>query len=94
MTNQMQIGTPEDAAALHAPHPIFIADRILKLNIGPFMSSVTFGNPVPAGQVMPASTVTLPTDRLLAVAEAIVAGIKGQAADIKDQQAAFQKRLK
>jgi hypothetical protein len=84
----------EVKALLQRPHNLFIVDRILAMNVGPFLSSVTLGNPAPGGQIVPIATLNMTTDSLLCAAESIVAAIKAQAPRIKEEQSRFQKRLK
>jgi len=82
-----------EAAAIHQPHQLFVADRLLKLDVGPFTSSVTIGNSTPAGQIMPIATVTASTQVLRAFAEQIIAGIDANSEQIKAELAAFSAKL-
>jgi hypothetical protein len=77
------------AAALHNPHQLFIVDRVLKVDIGSFTSSLTFGNTAPNGQIIAVATVSTSTAKLREMASEIVASIDAQSGMIKDELKAF-----
>lgn len=90
--------TPEmlaqlEAMALSNPHQLFLVDRTLKVDVGPFMSHVTLGNTNPNGQIIAVATITLATETLHTLATTILATITSQAPQIKAGHTALQKKL-
>jgi hypothetical protein len=77
------------AAALHNPHQLFVIDRVLKVDVGAFTSSLTFGNTAPNGQIIAVATVSTSTAKLREMASGIVAAIDAQSGMIKDEFKAF-----
>lgn len=77
------------AAALHNPHQLFVIDRILKVDVGAFTSSLTFGNTAPNGQIIAVATVSTSTARLREMATEIVSSIDAQSSMIKEELKAF-----
>ena len=82
-----------EANAMNNPHQLFLVDRLLKIDIGAFVSNITLSNTAPNGQMMAVCTVTTSTENLHAFATSILEAIEGQAAKIKADQAVFLKRL-
>lgn len=93
-TEDEEIKAQKIAAALQNPHQIFVVDSVLKLNISPFSSSVTFGNTVPNGQLIGAVTLTLGTDVLAEFAKEINEALKARVGEIKREQAQLIEKIK
>jgi len=90
--------TPEmqaqmEAFALNNPHQLFLVDRALKVDIGPFVSHVTLGNTNPNGQIIAVATISLSTDTLQSLVSTLSKAIADQASQIKAGHTALQKRL-
>lgn len=79
------------AAALNVPHQLFIADRVLRIDVGGFSSTITLSNTMPNGAIQPCATITMSTDELKAMADQIQAAIGGRSEAIKADLKAFAK---
>ena len=78
-----------EAQALHVPHGLFVADRILDLEVGAFISTITFAHSPPNGAINPVATVQLPTPLLKQFADKINAAFAARADQIKSELAFF-----
>jgi hypothetical protein len=82
-----------ESMALSHPHQLFATDRILKTDIGAFVSHITFGNGAPNGQVIAVATLTLSTAKLKEMATSIVEKIDAQHESIRKELKAFEAKL-
>jgi hypothetical protein len=80
--------------ALNIGHNLFVADVILDVDVGAFLSSISLGFKNPAGQLMPACTIKIPSIEAVQLAEAILASAKANKTDIKATQDEFNKLIK
>jgi hypothetical protein len=78
-----------EAQALHVPHGLFVADRILDLEIGAFISTITFAHTPPNGSINPVATVQMPTPLLKALADKIDATFTGRADELASELNSF-----
>lgn len=92
-TKSPELQAQLEAVAMNNPHQLYLADRILKINVGAFLSHITFGNTAANGQIMAVATVTTSTNDLHNMASAILEAIAKNAPQIRAEQATFTKKL-
>lgn len=81
-------------SVLNIGHNLFVADVIIDVDVGAFLSSISLGFKNPAGQLMPACTIKIPSIEAVKLAEAIMDSAKGNKAEIKSTHDEFNKLIK
>ena len=71
--------TQVPAGILAVQHPLYLADKILKIKVTEDMVHVTLGWEAPSGQVSPQLTVILPKTFAKQLAIQIASGVNSQA---------------
>lgn len=79
--------------ALNHPHPLFVADQVIKLDVTSAMSSVTLSNTSPNGAKLAIATVTMSTELLIDMAQQILAEAARRKDELSAQLHAFQARI-
>jgi len=80
--------------ALAIQHGLFVADQVLDIQVSSASSSITVGFVNPAGHLLPALTLKMPTLALVKMAEQVLSVAKSHKSSIKAEQDELLKLLK
>lgn len=78
-----------EANALHIPHGLFVTDRIIDIDVGAFVSTITFGHTPPTGAINPVATLQVSTPFLIEIATRINSAVAQSADQLKEELGIF-----